>query len=115
MIKPTIGRVVLFHPNHSDYGVAKYQDAHGNAVTHAAIIAHVWSDTCVNLTVFDSNGAPYSKTSVQLIQGDEPRVDERGYATWMQYQLGQAAKTEIVQAELAKANGVILPGHTAGV
>ena len=64
MIKPTIGRVVWYH-------------APGTTSTvrpQAAIVAHVWSDTCVNLAVFDVNGAASNATSVFLYQGDtEPR------------------------------------------
>ena len=84
MIKPTVGRVVLFHPSYLDAGMAAYLDIDGK-VTHAAMITHVWSDTCVNLAVFDSNGVPYSQTSVQLIQDDE-QPNGASYAEWMPYQ-----------------------------
>jgi hypothetical protein len=94
VIQPTIGRVVLFHPstNESDPKFA------GQSVC-AAIIAKVWSDTCVNLAVFDGNGAPHSKTSVLLIQdGDETPAGY--YCEWMPYQKGQAAKTEALEAQV---------------
>ena len=48
-MKPTIGRIV-----HYVVGSAH----------HAAVIAHVFTETCVNLAVFDFNGTPYSRTSV---------------------------------------------------
>lgn len=51
--KPSIGRIVLFRGEKSN-GVNE----------HPAIITRVWSDTCVNLTVFLDNGAPIVPTSV---------------------------------------------------
>jgi hypothetical protein len=88
MIKPTVGRVVLFTPVKAD-----------PPIKWAAIIAHVWSDTCVNLACFDSNGCAINKTSVPLIQDDAPKPAEF-YCEWMEYQKGQAAKTEALEAQL---------------
>lgn len=89
MIKPTVGRVVWFHPSsHSnDTGFAP-------ASICAAIIAYVHSDFMVNLAVFDANGVCHSKTSVHLVQDMEPVPDAGYYCEWMPYQKGQAAKTE---------------------
>ena len=95
MISPTIGRVVLYHPPF-------VPDSGTNEVTHAAIVTHVWSDTCVNLAIFDSNGLPYSATSVFLYQGDIDRPSS-SYAEWMPYQIGQAAKTEQLQKQIDEA------------
>lgn len=94
MITPTIGRVVWFTPENSD--VLKPRDHQ----PLAAIIAHVWSDTCVNLAVFDSNGVSHNRTSVYLVQ-DETVMPTHGFCQWMPYQKGQAAKTEQVIAEAA--------------
>lgn len=93
MIKPTIGRVVWFHPLNAD-----------PKITHAAIVCHVWSDTCVNLHVFDSNGGSYAETSVFLWQGEDaaPRPSSK-FAEWMPYQKGQAAKTEQLEKQLQSA------------
>jgi hypothetical protein len=90
MIKPSIGRVVWFYP-------AGYNPTTDQPL--AALIAHVWSDTCVNLAIFDANGVPYPSppTSVLLIQDDGPVPTGGLYCAWMPYQLGQAARTE--QAE----------------
>ncbi len=96
MIKPSIGRVVWYHPSPSDPG------SHNPGDIHAAIIARVWSDTCINVAVFDSNGVAYSRTSVLLLQP----VDEQetptggGYAEWMPYQIGQAGKAEQLQSKV---------------
>lgn len=96
-IKPTVGRVVWYHPSPKDPGAQMLGP--GLGVTHAATIAHVWSDSCVNLSVTDSNGNHYAKTSVLLVQGDMARPDA-GYAEWMPYQVGQAAKTEEFERQL---------------
>ena len=92
MIQPTIGRIVLYHPPFEP-------DSGSNERTYAAIVCHVWSDTCVNLAVFDSNGSVSSKTSVLLFQGESERPSS-SYAEWMPYQKGQAAKTEALESQL---------------
>jgi len=97
MIKPTIGRVVWYHPSEFD---RTPMTLHGEVL--AAIIVHVWSDTYVNLTVFDSNGTPHARTSVQLLQDGDPNRPS-AYCEWMPYQKGQAAKTEQLEAKLAGA------------
>lgn len=87
MIKPTIGRVVWYHPN--------------KGVTLAAIIAYVHSDVMVNLAVFDVNGVAYNQTSVFLYQ-NEPAQERpiEGFCEWMPYQIGQAAKTAEAEAKI---------------
>lgn len=94
MIQPTVGRVVWYYPPRC----ATTQQP------HAALIACVWSDTCVNLAIFDSNGVPYPQppTSVLLVQEGAPVPTGGNYCCWMPYQMGQAAKAEKLQAELAK-------------
>jgi hypothetical protein len=97
MIKPTIGRVVLFHP-------AFVPDSGINEQTFAAIVCYVHSDTMVNLAVFDNNGVYSAQTSVFLFQGDTERPGSY-YCEWMPYQQGQAAKTEALEKQLAEAKG----------
>lgn len=80
MIKPTIGRVVWYHPAIG---------APDSDKTLAAIVAYVHSDTCVNLAVFDANGVAFSQTSVFLYQGDSDRPSS-SYCEWMPFQIGQA-------------------------
>lgn len=96
MIKPTVGRVVWYHPPFT-------ADSRTNEETLAAIICHVWSDTCVNLAVFDANGTASNQTSVFLYQGDSDRPSSF-YCEWMPYQLGQAAKTDALEAKLSEAS-----------
>ncbi len=91
MIAPTIGRILWYYPP----GQSRDQQP------YAAMVAHVWSDTCVNLAIWDANGMPHPQppTRVLLVQnGGEVPVDGN-YCTWMPYQLGQAART--IQAEAA--------------
>ncbi len=89
MIKPSIGRVLWFYDeNHSEGDQPK-----------TALVCHVWSDTCVNLAVFDTNGNPTpGRTSVLLHQGEGERP-ARMFAEWMPYQIGQAAKHEKDEAK----------------
>lgn len=82
MIKPTIGRVVWYHPPF-------VADSGANEQTLAAIVCYVWSDTCVNLAVFDANGVASNQTSVFLFQGESDRPSSC-YCEWMPYQIGQA-------------------------
>jgi len=77
MIKPTIGRVVWYHPD----------KPHNQPWT--ALVVYVHSDNYVNLVVFDEYGLSKSKLTVPLIQeGDEK--PEGFYCEWMPYQIGQA-------------------------
>ncbi len=88
MIKPTIGRVVWYHPT----------GAPATDQPQAAIVDHVCYDTCVNLAVFSWIGEASFQTSVFLYQGDTDRPSSC-YAEWMPYQMGQAAKTEALEAD----------------
>lgn len=84
MIKPTVGRHVLYTP-HINELVARTPDNQ----PHAAIIAAVHNDRLVNLSVFDANGVQYARQNVQLLQEDDAAPDE-AYAEWMPYQKEQA-------------------------
>lgn len=83
MIRPTIGRVVWYHPGPND---PPSVDA---TQPHAALISHVDNDRQVNLFVIDSEGAPYARKSVKLAQDDDK--PEAGGAQWMPFQVGQAS------------------------
>jgi len=94
MIKPTVGRVVYYTPGYGE------NIAWDGSSPLAAIVTCVWSDTCVNLGIFDANGVTASRTSVPLIQGDAPKPS--GYfCEWMPYQLQQAAKQADPEETLA--------------
>ena len=73
MIKPSIGRVVLFHPSKKSELV---YDAH---------ICFVHNDALINVGGFDNNGNAYGATSVALLQEGDEAPNFGAYATWMPY------------------------------
>ena len=100
MIKPTIGRVVWYAPAVSE----RFQGDDGSQ-RWAALVTNVWSDTCVNLAVFDPNGVASNRTSVLLVQEGSP-TPGASFCEWMPYQKGQAAKTDALEiAAAARAAG----------
>lgn len=67
-MKPSIGRIV-------------HVCTDANGTVEPAIITRVWSDTCINVTLFPDCADPHSLTSI--VQGEgihewqwPPRVDE---------------------------------------
>lgn len=92
IIPPTVGRVLWFYPSEHT-GEAGFVRHSGGGGPYAAIIAHVWSDSVLNLTVFDANGTPHSRTSVPLIQ-DGDAAPDHAFCGWMPFQKGQAIKQE---------------------
>ena len=88
MIEPTVGRIVWYYPDNHELG-----EFTPLGVPMAAMIAHVHSDTMVNLAVFDASGANHPQVGVTLYQGEGERPEKR-FATWMPYQIGQAKKHE---------------------
>lgn len=89
MIKPTIGRVVLY----------KFDTSEDR---WPALVCFVHSDTLINIGGFDHQCNAFGKSSVTLAQ-DRPA--EIGEAEWMPYQKGQAAKAEQLEKELSKKEG----------
>lgn len=88
MISPTVGRVVLFVPGQDMYGFGYSLSA---GAQHAATVAYVHSDRCVNLSVTDSNGKQFARTSVTLRQPEDPIPSAGDYCEWMPYQVQTAA------------------------
>lgn len=88
MIKPTIGRRVWFYPNGTT-GIPVNHDQPCDAG-----VCYVWSDRMVNLTVAGHDGSMHARTSVPLLQDDDPKPTTGAYATWMPYQVGQAKQVE---------------------
>ncbi len=64
-MKPSLGRIVLFH--NFDSNATK---------EHPAIITRVWSDTCINLTVFPDYSVSIVRSSVNQ---DEEMKQEFGW------------------------------------
>lgn len=85
MIKPTIGRVVLYWPPIPEGGTQRDQPL-------PALVSYVWSDTCINIGGFDGNGIPFHATSVYLLPSDSELRPSSQFAEWMPYQKVQAAK-----------------------
>lgn len=111
-IIPTNGRVMLYHP-------CSAEKAQGVVVQHdpkqplKCDVCHVWSEDMVNVVVTDSNGRQHMRTSVPIVQEGSPFTASAisSHCTWMDYQLGQAAKYEQLAGEQkpqgveARANG----------
>lgn len=93
MIKPTVGRVVWYYPPGRD----------PSQQPQAALVAHVWSDTCVNLAIFDDNGRPMSSPPISVLLAQEGNEVPSGgnYCCWMPYQKSQQAKHEQLEAQVA--------------
>lgn len=91
MIQPTPGRIVWFHAGDHDDMLRGDLPAR-TSKPHAAIVAYVWSDTMINLTVCKSDGETVGRTSIYLKQdgGRAPSAGE-AYACWMPYQISAAA------------------------
>lgn len=110
-ITPTIGRMMWLHPN----GVKQDQDVTGIGCQHPdgsectaplpAIVVKV-NDTGgkrVNVAAFTHSGKPRRFLNVPIVQdGEKPPERKEVYLTWMPYQIGQAAKTEALQATMNK-------------
>lgn len=96
---PTPGRIVWYYPS-------KHIDDIPQNLNEplAAIVAAVYAaGTRVNLHVIDADGESVARRSILFVQPNEAVDSASGcYATWMPYQVGQAAKTEALQAELTK-------------
>lgn len=88
MISPTPGRVVWFTPSVHD------DTRHDREQPLAALVTYVWNDRMINLAVFDQDGDRASRTSVTLLQDNDPPLEGGYYAQWMPYQIGQAKKHE---------------------
>lgn len=86
MIKPSIGRIIWYHP-------AETEDMVRHEQPHAAIVASVQDDEHINLAVFDANGVVQTRGGVFLFNGEGDRP-EAPFAEWMPFQLGQAKAQE---------------------
>jgi hypothetical protein len=96
-IDPTVGRVVWYHRGaRSGFNGRHYEDQ-----PLAAHVAYVNKDGTINLMVIDAHGNPCGVSNVPLVQDGQGVVDTgSGWAEWMPYQKGQAARTEELQAQL---------------
>ena len=67
-MKPSIGRIVMHRGVESNV-----------AVEHPAIITRVWSDVCVNLTVFPDAGVPVARASQIFLADPEAEAGSHGW------------------------------------
>lgn len=98
VIKPSVGRVLLYYPARSHGSMSGFRFVPGQP--HAAVVCFVHSDRMVNVISFDQNGAQRPRTSVRLVQPGETVPAEDDYCQWVAYQVGQAAKPDDVVAKL---------------
>lgn len=102
MIEPTNGRIVWYTPYKNEllspYGMVVQRDKDGNVIPLAAQICAVWGPRMVNLLVTDANGKQFAATSRTLLQDDDVGNEYGGFAQWMPYQKGQAAKAEAAKS-----------------
>ena len=82
-LKPTLGRIVWFKSKNPD-------DLGNGAEEVPAIITRVWSDTCINCTVFRDCNTPMSATSVSMADDFEDSGQYQAWR-WMPYQKAVAA------------------------
>jgi hypothetical protein len=95
-ILPTVGRNLLYFHAAAEHDQMHAAPPPGQPLM--AFLAGVQSDEVVNLMVLDYHGVPFSRVGVPLVQEGEPKP-EGAFAAWMEYQIGQAAKTEALQAQ----------------
>lgn len=87
MIPPTVGRVVWFTPARANDNRVDIRQ------TLPSLVAYVHNDRLVNLAVFDQTGNPAGGHSqVVLLQDDDAKPEDGYFASWMPYQIGQAAR-----------------------
>lgn len=107
MIKPTVGRVVLFWPT-AQYAQQRGMVFGDTSQPLAALVTYVHGDRMVNLAVHDHNGDIWPVCSVPLVQeGDDAVIPGSFYCEWMPYQKGQAAKTEALEKAVGEASPVV--------
>jgi len=100
-IAPTIGRRVWYWPSEAEYQASASNRTmveppmrlKDRAQPCDAGICYVHTDGTINITVADHTGAMHARQGVPLLQDDAPEPrGVGGFAVWMPYQKGQAAK-----------------------
>lgn len=107
MIEPTVGRIVWYwEALPGGLNRAELLDKHRETVQpQPAIITFVDPlGAFINVTRFSADGIPIPQPGVILVQDDVPVPTHGGWAEWMPYQKGQAAKTESLEAKMAREN-----------
>lgn len=104
MIPPTVGRIVHYRPGQPSPEELGFIPGMAGIPPRvlAAIITAVHTDRLVNLSVFTETGDVRREQRVPLLQDDDTAPTSIGYCQWMEYQKGQAAKAEALEAKLGK-------------
>ena len=95
IIRPSIGRVVLFRPDAAFVaakGLSMIDTNLEDAQPLSAQIVYVHDDYTINLGGFDQYGYLFTATRVPLLTGNETEAPVGPYAHWMNHQLTQALK-----------------------
>lgn len=97
IIEPTIGRRVWYYPSDFDRGLLENKpesviQSDGKQPCDAGVV-YVHSNTLVNLSVTDHNGFVHRRTSVELVQPNEPHPTGRAFCTWVPYQVAKACSS----------------------
>ena len=91
VIEPSIGRVVEYWPGP--------QDSIPGPGPLAAMITGVVHDREIHIRVFGATSGAWTRTNVRLLQDQDQRGPSEAVAKWLDYQLGQAQKTIVAEAE----------------
>jgi len=102
IIKPTVGRVVLYVVPKGDYLTTIDDDP------IPAFVTAVINDRTINIHTFDVVGVTAGRASVPLVQPGDDIPSVGGYCKWMPYQIGQAAKTEALGEKLSELEDEII-------
>lgn len=97
-IDPTVGRVVHYYAGEEE--LPDFPAYPGEPL--AAHVAAVHAPDCVNLMVIGASGRVKPRENVRLVQPGETPPDEGGYCRWMDYQVGQAVRTEQAEQQLSQ-------------
>jgi len=96
MIKPTIGRIVWYHPAPGSRMIKDEQPCAGQ-------VCMVHSDDVVNLSVVDHYGVQHSKVNVSLVQ--DGSVPEGEYCEWPQAEKEPAPETPAEESAPVRSRG----------
>lgn len=108
MIEPTVGRIVWYWESlPGGFNRPDLIEQHMKDVQpQAAVVTFVYPEgQRINVTRFSRDGVSIPELGVLLVQDDIERPAHGGWCEWMPYQKGQAAKTQALEADMAREAG----------